>query len=80
MFVTSTFLAVRSALPPADPPAAGCDGGTVRKVEPGRLRLRLLGRFGVEGDLDGPAPTGKAEQVLKVLAAKQASRSRCRPW
>jgi DNA-binding SARP family transcriptional activator len=39
-------------------------------VEPGRLRLRLLGRFGVEGDLDGPAPTGKAEQLLKVLAAK----------
>ncbi|MGH3607248.1 MAG: AfsR/SARP family transcriptional regulator, partial [Pseudonocardiaceae bacterium] len=39
-------------------------------MEPGRLRLRLLGRFGVEGDLDGPAPTGKAEQVLKVLAAK----------
>jgi DNA-binding SARP family transcriptional activator len=41
----------------------------VRKVEPGRLRLRLLGRFGVEGDLDGPAPTGKAERLLKVLAA-----------
>jgi len=41
----------------------------VRKVEPGRLRLRLLGRFGVEGDLKGPAPTGKAERVLKVLAA-----------
>lgn len=39
-------------------------------MEPGRLRLRLLGRFGVEGDLDGPAPTGKAERVLKVLAAK----------
>jgi DNA-binding SARP family transcriptional activator len=42
----------------------------VRKVESGRLRLRLLGRFGVEGDLKGPAPTGKAERVLKVLAAK----------
>ena len=41
----------------------------MRKVEPGRLRLRLLGRFGVEGDLDGPAPTGKAERLLKVLAA-----------
>lgn len=39
-------------------------------MEPGRLRLRLLGRFGVEGDLDGPAPTGKAERLLKVLAAK----------
>jgi DNA-binding SARP family transcriptional activator len=42
----------------------------VRKVEPGRLRLRLLGPFGIEGDLDGPAPTGKAERLLKVLAAK----------
>ena len=39
-------------------------------MEPGRLRLRLLGRFGVEGDLDGPAPTGKAQRLLKVLAAK----------
>ena len=39
-------------------------------MEPGRLRLRLLGRFGVEGALDGPPPTGKAERVLKVLAAK----------
>jgi DNA-binding SARP family transcriptional activator len=39
-------------------------------MEPGQLRLRLLGRFGVEGDLDGPAPTGKAERLLKVLAAK----------
>ncbi|MGH3768261.1 MAG: ATP-binding protein [Pseudonocardiaceae bacterium] len=45
-------------------------GGTVHKVESGRLRLRLLGRFGVEGDLTGPAPTGKAERLLKVLAAK----------
>lgn len=42
----------------------------MRKVEPGRLRLRLLGRFGVEGDLGGPAPTGKAQRLLKVLAAK----------
>ncbi len=39
-------------------------------MEPGRLRLRVLGRFGVEGNLDGPAPTGKAERLLKVLAAK----------
>ncbi len=39
-------------------------------MEPGQLRLRLLGRFGVEGDLDGPTPTGKAGRLLKVLAAK----------
>lgn len=49
---------------------SGPSEGTVQKVEPGRVRLRLLGRFGVEGDLDGPPPTGKAERVLKVLAAK----------
>jgi DNA-binding SARP family transcriptional activator len=50
--------------------AAGRSGGTVQRVEPGRLRLRLLGRFGIEGYLDGPAPTGKAQRLLKVLAAK----------
>ena len=41
----------------------------MRKVERGRLRLRLLGRFGVEGDLHAPLPTGKAERLLALLAA-----------
>jgi len=36
----------------------------------GHLRLRLLGRFSVEGDLGGPAPTGKAQRLLTMLAAR----------
>lgn len=51
---------------------AACDvsNGTVRRVETGRVRLRLLGRFSVEGDLDGPVPSGKAQRLLKLLAAQ----------
>jgi len=39
-------------------------------VGPGHLRLRLLGRFSLEGDLGGPAPTGKAQRLLTMLAAR----------
>ncbi len=44
-------------------------GGTVQRVETGRLRLRLLGRFSIEGNLDRPLPSGKAQRLLKLLAA-----------
>ena len=35
----------------------------------GRIRLRLIGRFAVEGSLDAPVPGGRAQRLLTVLAA-----------
>ncbi|GEC17769.1 hypothetical protein PHY01_00520 [Pseudonocardia hydrocarbonoxydans] len=37
-------------------------------MSPARLRLRLLGTFDVQGDLDEPLPAGQAQRLLKVLA------------
>ncbi len=34
------------------------------------LRVCLLGRFMIEGELTGPAPTGKAQRLLKILVAR----------
>lgn len=39
-------------------------------MDTGSLRVRLLGRFMIEGDLAGPAPTGKAQRLLKILVAR----------
>ncbi|MDN5750886.1 MAG: winged helix-turn-helix domain-containing protein, partial [Pseudonocardia sp.] len=39
-------------------------------MRPGHLKLTLLGTFAVEGDLAGPAPTGQAQRLLKLLAAR----------
>ncbi|WP_433786392.1 ATP-binding protein [Actinomycetospora sp. CA-101289] len=33
------------------------------------LRLRLIGRFRVEGEVHGPVPSGQAERLLSILAA-----------
>lgn len=40
----------------------------VRMTSP-LLRLRLIGRFRVEGAVDGPVPGGQAERLLCILAA-----------
>ena len=35
----------------------------------GRIRLRLVGRFAVDGPIDAPVPGGRAQRLLIVLAA-----------
>jgi len=46
----------------------GIGNGTVRRMAPVLLWLRLPGRFSVEGDLGGPVPTGQAQRFRKVPA------------
>jgi DNA-binding SARP family transcriptional activator/tetratricopeptide (TPR) repeat protein len=42
---------------------------TITEVTTAFLRLRLIGRFRVEGALDEPVPGGQAERLLCILAA-----------
>ncbi|MEJ3655270.1 AAA family ATPase [Actinomycetes bacterium KLBMP 9759] len=40
-------------------------------MSPAPVRLRLLGPFTASGDLTAPVPTGKAQRLLAVLAARR---------